>query len=77
MFFAYENPLEVRQVFLKLIQIFWTLNFDSFDQEMFALTIQHVNKTWREMRATAEDFPKVIDVTKEQITGALRASPIK
>lgn len=43
---------------------------------MFAVTIQHVHKTWREMRATIEDFSKVADVAKEQITTALRLSPM-
>lgn len=36
-------------------------------QEMFAITVQHVNKTWREMRATSEDFHKVMDVAREQV----------
>ena len=26
---------------------------------MFSITIQHLFKTWREMRATSEDFDKV------------------
>jgi hypothetical protein len=26
---------------------------------LFSITIQHLFKTWREMRATAEDFDKV------------------
>ncbi len=28
------------------------------------------------MRATAEDFSKVIDVAREQITGALQGAPL-
>jgi engulfment and cell motility protein 1 len=30
-----------------------------------------LNKTWREMRATREDFRKVFDVVREQIEKAL------
>jgi len=44
-------------------------------QELFSITILHVGKTWREMRATAEDYPKVIDVADEQISKALSFSP--
>ena len=35
--------------------------------EMFAVVIMHINKTWREMRATAADFDKVMEVAKEQV----------
>ena len=35
--------------------------------EMFAVVIMHVNKTWREMRATTADFDKVMEVAKEQV----------
>ena len=35
--------------------------------EMFAVVIKHVNKTWREMRATTADFDKVMEVAKEQV----------
>nr|KAG5713058.1 hypothetical protein BaRGS_021852 [Batillaria attramentaria] len=40
-------------------------------EEFFCVAIQLLNKTWREMRATTADFPKVLEVVKEQITRAL------
>ncbi len=45
-------------------------------EEMFSVTIQHVARTWREMRATAEDFSKVVDVAREQVAGALQGAPV-
>lgn len=44
-------------------------------EEFFCICIQLLNKTWREMRASMEDFPKVLGVAKEQITRALQAQP--
>ncbi|XP_025031010.1 LOW QUALITY PROTEIN: engulfment and cell motility protein 2 [Python bivittatus] len=44
-------------------------------EELFAICIQLLNKTWKEMRATAEDFHKVMQVVREQITRALPAKP--
>lgn len=32
---------------------------DHFFEELFCICIQLVNKTWKEMRATQEDFDKV------------------
>uniref|UniRef100_A0A8C6T443 Engulfment and cell motility 2 n=1 Tax=Neogobius melanostomus TaxID=47308 RepID=A0A8C6T443_9GOBI len=40
-------------------------------EEFFCVCIQLLNKTWKEMRATAEDFNKVMQVVREQITRAL------
>lgn len=40
-------------------------------EEFFCVAVQLLNKTWREMRATTEDFPKVMEVVKEQITRAV------
>jgi engulfment/cell motility protein 1 len=40
-------------------------------QEFYTHCIILVNKTWREMRATREDFKKVFDVVREQIENAL------
>ena len=40
--------------------------------EMFAVVIMHVNKTWREMRATAADFDKVMEVAKEQVNWIMK-----
>ncbi|XP_069809880.1 engulfment and cell motility protein 2 isoform X1 [Dendropsophus ebraccatus] len=44
-------------------------------EEFFCICIQLLNKTWKEMRATAEDFNKVMQVVREQITRALPSKP--
>lgn len=44
-------------------------------EEFFCICIVLLNKTWKEMRATTEDFGKVISVVKEQITRALNTDP--
>ncbi|XP_062571542.1 engulfment and cell motility protein 1-like isoform X3 [Saccostrea cucullata] len=44
-------------------------------EEFFCICIQLLNKTWREMRASTEDFPKVLGVAREQITRALQIQP--
>ncbi|OCT62803.1 engulfment and cell motility protein 2 isoform X1 [Xenopus laevis] len=44
-------------------------------EEFFCICIQLLNKTWKEMRATAEDFNKVMQVVREQITRALTSKP--
>jgi len=41
-------------------------------EEFYTHCIIILNKTWREMRATREDFRKVFDVVKEQIEKALQ-----
>ncbi|XP_032869240.1 engulfment and cell motility protein 1 isoform X1 [Amblyraja radiata] len=44
-------------------------------EEFFCICIQLLNKTWKEMRATSEDFNKVMQVVKEQIMRALTSKP--
>ncbi|XP_077772648.1 engulfment and cell motility protein 1 isoform X3 [Podarcis muralis] len=44
-------------------------------EEFFCICIQLLNKTWKEMRATSEDFNKVMQVVKEQIVRALTTKP--
>ncbi|XP_062870241.1 engulfment and cell motility protein 1 isoform X2 [Trichomycterus rosablanca] len=44
-------------------------------EEFFCICIQLLNKTWKEMRATSEDFNKVMQVVREQITRALVNKP--
>ncbi|XP_078271182.1 engulfment and cell motility protein 1 isoform X2 [Rhinoraja longicauda] len=44
-------------------------------EEFFCICIQLLNKTWKEMRATSEDFNKVMQVVKEQIMRALTSNP--
>jgi len=42
-------------------------------EEFFSYCVVLLNKTWREMRATKEDFNKVFDVVAEQIEKSLNA----
>ncbi|KAM5126453.1 engulfment and cell motility protein 3, partial [Mantella aurantiaca] len=58
-------------------QNFLTLFYaqDHFLQELFSVCIQVLNKTWKEMRATQEDFEKVMYVVKEQISRTLALTP--
>lgn len=44
-------------------------------EELFCICIVLLNKTWKEMRATTEDFIKVSSVVREQISRALSSSP--
>uniref|UniRef100_H3AWM4 Engulfment and cell motility 3 n=1 Tax=Latimeria chalumnae TaxID=7897 RepID=H3AWM4_LATCH len=48
---------------------------DRVFEELFCLCIQLLNKTWKEMRATQEDFDKVMQVVREQITRTLTSKP--
>lgn len=45
-------------------------------EEFFCVCIVLLNKTWKEMRATKEDFVNVFSVVKEQITRALAGQPL-
>lgn len=40
-------------------------------EEFFSYCIQLLNRTWKEMRASKEDFTKVLSVVNEQVTRAL------
>ncbi|XP_049868294.1 engulfment and cell motility protein 1 [Pectinophora gossypiella] len=44
-------------------------------EELFCVCIVILNKTWKEMRATTEDFVKVSSVVREQISRSLACSP--
>ncbi|XP_051161267.1 engulfment and cell motility protein 1 isoform X1 [Leptopilina boulardi] len=44
-------------------------------EEFYCACIVLLNKTWKEMRATTEDFVKVFSVVREQITRALQCKP--
>nr|CAG4638298.1 EOG090X02BW [Cyclestheria hislopi] len=46
-------------------------NHDHPFEELFCTCLIVVNKTWKEMRATVEDFDKVFSVVREQISRAL------
>lgn len=44
--------------------------------EFFCICIVVLNKTWKEMKASTEDFVKVFSVVREQISRALQIYPI-
>ncbi|XP_040109308.1 engulfment and cell motility protein 3 isoform X1 [Oryx dammah] len=48
---------------------------DQSFHELFCVSIQLVNKTWKEMRATQEDFDKVMQVVREQLARTLALKP--
>ncbi|XP_026478121.1 engulfment and cell motility protein 1 [Ctenocephalides felis] len=45
-------------------------------EELFCICIVILNKTWKDMRASIEDFVKVMGVVREQITHVLKTKPI-
>lgn len=69
--------LRVRETASETGQGFQALFYaqDHFMQELFSVCIQVLNKTWKEMRATQEDFEKVMHVLKEQISRTLALAP--
>nr|XP_055161611.1 engulfment and cell motility protein 3 isoform X2 [Nyctereutes procyonoides] len=48
---------------------------DQSFHELFCVSIQLLNKTWKEMRATQEDFDKVMQVVREQLARTLALKP--
>lgn len=44
-------------------------------EEFFCICIITLNRTWKDMRATAEDFQKVFSVVREQIIRTLKERP--
>lgn len=65
-----ESPTEQGKTFYPM---FFT--HDHPFEEFFCICIILLNKTWKEMRASTEDFAKVVSVVKEQITRALNTDP--
>ncbi|CAG9785776.1 unnamed protein product [Diatraea saccharalis] len=65
-----EPPSEQGQTYQPL---FFT--HDHPFEELFCICIVLLNKTWKEMRATTEDFIKVSSVVREQISRALSLAP--
>ncbi|RVE51859.1 hypothetical protein evm_003479 [Chilo suppressalis] len=65
-----EPPSEQGQTYQPL---FFT--HDHPFEELFCICIVLLNKTWKEMRATTEDFIKVSSVVREQISRALSLGP--
>ncbi|KAL4234046.1 Engulfment and cell motility protein 3 [Mactra antiquata] len=61
-----ESPYEDEHLFYPMF-----FNTDRPVEEFFSYCIPLLNRTWKEMRASKEDFPKVLSVVNEQITRAL------
>lgn len=61
-----ESPEETGNVYYSMF-----FSSEKPFEEFFCIAIQLLNKTWREMRATTADFPKVLEVVKEQVTRVL------
>uniref|UniRef100_A0A8C5RPF3 Engulfment and cell motility 2 n=1 Tax=Laticauda laticaudata TaxID=8630 RepID=A0A8C5RPF3_LATLA len=82
-----RSAIELTKVLCEILQIGELPNegrndyhpmFFTHDQaleELFVICIQLLNRTWKEMRATVEDFHKVMQVVREQITRALPTKP--
>ncbi|XP_064016742.1 engulfment and cell motility protein 3 isoform X4 [Pogoniulus pusillus] len=69
--------LRLGEPYSETAQDFYPMFFgqDHFFEELFCICIQLVNKTWKEMRATQEDFDKVLQVVREQISRTLSLKP--
>ncbi|XP_074058656.1 engulfment and cell motility protein 3 isoform X1 [Macrotis lagotis] len=69
--------LHIGEPFSETAQDFSPMFFgqDNSFQELFCVCIQLLNKTWKEMRATQEDFDKVMQVVREQLTRTLALKP--
>uniref|UniRef100_A0A670ZTX2 ELMO domain-containing protein n=1 Tax=Pseudonaja textilis TaxID=8673 RepID=A0A670ZTX2_PSETE len=69
--------LHVGETCSETAQAFYPMFFgqEHFFEEVFCICIQLLNKTWKEMRATQEDFDKVMQVVREQITRTLAVKP--
>jgi hypothetical protein len=57
------------------ILIIYLISQEKPFEELFCICAQLVTKTWKEMRATVEDFDKVFDVVREQIRRGLEIIP--
>lgn len=58
-------------------KLFYPMFFhhDHAIEELFRICVPLLNKTWKEMKATSEDFPKVFSVLRQQLVRAL-ADPL-
>lgn len=65
-----EVPLEQGQSFYPM---FFT--HDHAFEELFSICIVLLNKTWKEMKATTEDFSKVTSVVRDQIVRTIQDLP--
>ncbi|KAF2357201.1 protein of unknown function DUF3361 [Trinorchestia longiramus] len=69
--------LKIRELVTKDDPHFHTMLFahDHPFEELFCICISLLNKTWKEMKATTEDFHKVMSVVREQIVQSLDQRP--
>lgn len=67
-----QPPMEAEQA--QLFHPFFFSHEHAF-QELFCLATRRLNKTWKEMRASVNDFTKVMPVVREQILSALNRQP--
>ncbi|KAK7017868.1 Engulfment and cell motility protein 3 [Halocaridina rubra] len=65
-----EVPTEQGQTFHPMF-----FSHDHPFEELFSICIVLLNKTWKEMKATNEDFSKVLSVVREQINRSLNFQP--
>ena len=66
-----EPPMENRNKYYPML-----FTHDQAFKELFNICIVLVNKTWKEMKATTEDFAKVFSVVREQIERSLEWMPV-
>ncbi|XP_064079348.1 engulfment and cell motility protein 1-like [Macrobrachium nipponense] len=65
-----EVPSEQGQTFYPMF-----FSHDHAFEELFSICIVLLNKTWKEMKATTEDFSKVLSVVKDQIIRTMNQMP--
>ncbi|XP_071549346.1 engulfment and cell motility protein 1 isoform X2 [Panulirus ornatus] len=65
-----EVPTEQGQTYHPMF-----FSHDHAFEELFSICIVLLNKTWKEMKATTEDFSKVLSVVKDQITRTMSQQP--
>lgn len=66
-----EPPSEESNTYHRIL-----FSHDRSFEEFFSTCIQLWNKTWKEMRATTQDFQKVLSVVREQIVRGLNDRPL-
>ncbi|KAK4290111.1 hypothetical protein Pmani_036977 [Petrolisthes manimaculis] len=65
-----ETPTEEGQTYHPML-----FSHDHPLEELFSVCVVLLNKTWKEMKATTEDFSKVLSVVKDQIIRTMELLP--
>ena len=80
-----RSSIEISKMLIKIVNLdesarqeaqhFHTLFFthDHPLEELFSICVPLLNKTWKEMRATVEDFNKVFSVLRQQLIEAFKS----